>query len=182
VVLRDTAESRIAFAYGAITLFGWPFQATSASDTDLSLSASLTGHAGRPYNTTTATAVTCHAAMVWAPPLSLATTHGILSAPRGTEMFQFPRLPRPLYVFERPYPGVTPGGFPHSDISGSALARSSPKHFVACHVLHRLLAPRHPPHALCSLTYILTRPARSWISRERDVGISSTKSMLPVFG
>jgi len=32
------------------------------------------------------------------------------------------------------------------------------------------------------LTYILTRPARSWISRERDVGISSTKSMLPVFG
>ena len=62
MVLRDTAESLIAFAYGAITLFGWPFQATSASDTDLSLSASLTGHAGRPYNTTTATAVTYHAA------------------------------------------------------------------------------------------------------------------------
>ena len=39
-------------------------------------------------------------------------------------------------------------GFPHSDIFGSKLARSSPKLFAACHVLHRLLAPRHPPDAL----------------------------------
>ena len=30
---------------------------------------------------------------VWAPPRSLATTGGIVSVPRGTEMFQFPRLP-----------------------------------------------------------------------------------------
>ena len=30
---------------------------------------------------------------VWAPPLSLATTHGILSFPPGTEMFQFPEFP-----------------------------------------------------------------------------------------
>ena len=67
-------------------------------------------------------------------------------------MFQFPRFPVPTYEFSRAYPGITPGGFPHSDISGSTLARSSPKHFVACHVLHRLLAPRHPPHALSSLT------------------------------
>jgi hypothetical protein len=52
-------------------------------------------------------------------------------------------------------PGVdwtSPAGFPHSDISGSASARDSPKLFAACHVLHRLLAPRHPPRALCSLT------------------------------
>ena len=77
-------------------------------------------------------------------------------------MFQFPRCPRPTYVFSRPYPGITLGGLPHSDISGSTLARSSPKHFVACHVLHRLLAPRHPPHALSSLTYVFTRLARSW--------------------
>ena len=39
-------------------------------------------------------------------------------------------------------------GFPHSEILGSKLARSSPKLFAACHVLHRLLAPRHPPDAL----------------------------------
>jgi hypothetical protein len=30
---------------------------------------------------------------VWAPPRSLATTWGIISSPRGTEMFQFPRFP-----------------------------------------------------------------------------------------
>jgi hypothetical protein len=58
----------------------------------------------------------------------------------------------PTYVFSRVSPGITLGGFPHSDISGSTLARSSPKHFAACHVLRRLLAPRHPPHALSSLT------------------------------
>jgi hypothetical protein len=56
------------------------------------------------------------------------------------------------YVFSRAYPGITPGGFPHSDTSGSKLARSSPERFVACHVLLRLLAPRHPPRALSSLT------------------------------
>jgi hypothetical protein len=39
-------------------------------------------------------------------------------------------------------------GFPHSDIRGSMLARNSPQLFAACHVLHRLLAPRHSPNAL----------------------------------
>jgi hypothetical protein len=43
-------------------------------------------------------------------------------------------------------------GLPHSDIRGSTIARISPRLFAACHVLHRLLAPRHPPNALVSLT------------------------------
>ena len=34
-----------------------------------------------------------YAPWVWAPPVSLAATPGILSVPRGTEMFQFPRCP-----------------------------------------------------------------------------------------
>ena len=34
-----------------------------------------------------------YAPRVWAPPVSLAATPGILSFPRGTEMFQFPRCP-----------------------------------------------------------------------------------------
>ena len=54
---------------------------------------------------------------------------------------------------------MTPAGFPHSDISGSTSARDSPKLFAACHVLHRLLAPRHPPSALCSLTTTATHQA-----------------------
>src|SRR3954471_20514290 len=53
---------------------------------------------------------------------------------------------------------MTPAGFPHSDILGSKSARDSPRLNAACHVLHRLLAPRHPPRALCSLTSASTWP------------------------
>ena len=45
------------------------------------------------FNPTLASAAACAARMVWAPPGSLAATTGILSVPRGTEMFQFPRFP-----------------------------------------------------------------------------------------
>ena len=47
---------------------------------------------------------------------------------------------------------MTRGGLPHSDIPGSKLVCSSPGLFAACHVLHRLLAPRHSPYTLSSLT------------------------------
>ena len=40
---------------------------------------------------------------------------------------------------------------PHSEISGSKRTCRSPKLIAAYHVLHRLLAPRHPPYALNSL-------------------------------
>src|SRR6516165_7858188 len=40
------------------------------------------------------------------------------------------------------------GGLPHSEIPGSPIARISPGLFAACHVLHRLSVPRHPPDAL----------------------------------
>jgi hypothetical protein len=43
------------------------------------------------------------------------------------------------------------GGFPHSDIRGSKLVRSSPRLFAAYHVLHSLRVPRHPPNALQAL-------------------------------
>ena len=43
------------------------------------------------------------------------------------------------------------GGFPHSEILGSKLVRSSPRLIAAYHVLHRLSAPRHPPNALKAL-------------------------------
>src|ERR1700739_3788930 len=42
------------------------------------------------------------------------------------------------------------GGLPHSEIPGSPIARISPGLFAACHVLHRLSVPRHPPDALNS--------------------------------
>ena len=51
------------------------------------------------------------------------------------------------------------GGLPHSDTSGSTPARGFPKIFAACHVLLRLLAPRHPPDALLILNPIRPRPS-----------------------
>ena len=45
------------------------------------------------------------------------------------------------------------GGLPHSDIHGSTPARGSPWLIAACHVLHRLLVPRHPPNALLLLNH-----------------------------
>ena len=44
-------------------------------------------------------------------------------------------------------------GFPHSEIFGSKLIRSSPKLIAAYHVLHRLSVPRHSPNALKSLDH-----------------------------
>jgi hypothetical protein len=41
-------------------------------------------------------------------------------------------------------------GFPHSEICGSKVAHTSPQLIAACHVLHRLYAPRHPRIALTS--------------------------------
>jgi hypothetical protein len=48
-------------------------------------------------------------------------------------------------------------GFPHSEIPGSMPACGSPRLIAACHVLHRLLLPRHPPCALSSLTTKFTQ-------------------------
>ena len=42
-------------------------------------------------------------------------------------------------------------GFPHSEILGSKLIRSSPGLIAAYYVLHRLHAPRHPLDALMAL-------------------------------
>ena len=82
----------------------------------------------------------------------LLTESLLFSFPAGTEMVHFPALSSTAYVFSRRCPGITPGGFPHSEIFGSTLVCSLPKLIAACHVLHRLLAPRHPPYALSSLT------------------------------
>jgi hypothetical protein len=72
-----------------------------------------------------------------------------MSFPPGTEMFQFPGFASTHYVFMCRSPSRE--GLPHSDIHGSKPARGSPWLFAACHVLHRLLMPRHPPNALIAL-------------------------------
>jgi hypothetical protein len=47
------------------------------------------------YNPHSETAATYRAELVWAIPVSLATTQGIISFPPATEMFQFAGLPPP---------------------------------------------------------------------------------------
>ena len=70
-------------------------------------------------------------------------------------MFQFRAFPSYAYLFQRTIPEYCSGGFPHSEISGSTDICSSPKLIAACHVLLRLLMPRHSPCALISLTIFL---------------------------
>ena len=67
-------------------------------------------------------------------------------------MFQFRRFPAYAYLIQRTLHGYCPCGLPHSEISGSMDICSSPKLIAACHVLRRLLMPRHSPCALFSLT------------------------------
>ena len=78
-------------------------------------------------------------------------------------MFQFRRFPSYTYVFSIWYTVL------HrmcSHIRKSAditLICSSPQLIAACHVLHRLLMPRHSPCALYSLTYSRFLVLYSWI-------------------
>ena len=82
----------------------------------------------------------------------LLTESLLFSFPAGTKMFQFPAS-RSCMAMCSPCGtrAFTPGGFPHSDIHGSTAICASPWLFAACHVLRRLLVPRHPPYALYSL-------------------------------
>ena len=68
-------------------------------------------------------------------------------------MFQFPQSPSSFLWIQNDVHGFFPCGFPHSDILGSMPAYGSPRLFVVSHVLLRLLAPRHPPCALSSLSF-----------------------------
>ena len=69
-------------------------------------------------------------------------------------MFQFRRFPTYAYFIQRRLTEYCSAGFPHSEIPGSKLMCSSPRLIAACHVLHRLLMPRHSPCALISLTFV----------------------------
>ena len=93
VVLTFMSHARsLGSGYGTLTPSGRPFQQRSPAErspgaSNLPIAPDIT------FNPTLASAAACAARMVWAPPGSLAATTGILSVPRGTEMFQFPRFP-----------------------------------------------------------------------------------------
>src|SRR5262249_9680701 len=100
-------------------------------------------------------------------PISLAATFGIsvIYFPPGTEMVHFPGLAHTRLCIQRAVTRVYLAGFLHSDIPGSKPACGSPRLIAACHVLHRLLPPRHPPYALSSLIIKLTQTVEIVVAR-----------------
>ncbi len=145
--------SRPSFVYRALTVSGRSFQIVRLEGWFLTRPPASRPEGDRPYNP----GVQARRFGLFRVRSPLLAESLLFSFPAGTEMVHFPALPSTAYVFSRRYPGITPGGFPHSEISGSTLVCSSPKLIAACHVLHRLLAPRHPPYALSSLTTLGNR-------------------------
>ena len=90
-------------------------------------------------------------------------------------MFQFPGFPAYDYFIHRTLYGSSPYGFPHSEIRGSTVICTSPRLIAACHVLLRLLMPRHSPCALLRLIY--------WFSRimQAPFGSYRLSKLLPMF-
>ena len=121
--------SSVLRAYGALTRFGRLSQTVRLPNT---------------FNSVSPT--TPPRRVVWASPLSLATTRGILSFPRVTEMFQFTRFP-PLRVTS-----LTWLGFPIRRSPVLTFTHNLPELIAVYRVLHRHLTPRHPPCALTSFT------------------------------
>ena len=88
----------------------------------------------------------------------------MLSVPPGTEMVHFPGLASTRLFIQRVMIPFYEIGFPHSDIPRSQPVCGSLRLIAACHVLHRLSAPRHPPYTLSSLTIRTQyRAAFSWL-------------------
>src|ERR1700729_2390350 len=80
-------------------------------------------------------------------------------------MVHFPGLAHTRLCIQRAVSECCSEGFPHSEIPGSMPACGSPGLIAACHVLLRLLAPRHPPYALSSLIIKLTQHVATAASR-----------------
>ena len=139
-LLRVPAETHTAYAYGAITPYGPAFQRVP-----LRLWIRMAGP-------TTPTAPERHRFRLVPVRSPLLGESLLLSSPPGTEMFQFSGFASR----KTGYPNLRWGGLPHSDTRGSMGMCPSPRIFAACHVLHRLWEPRHPP---CALIYLPERIA-----------------------
>ena len=89
----------------------------------------------------------------------------------------------PAYVFSRVYLRFTQVGFPIRTSPDISPVCGSPRLFAACHVLHRLILPRHPPCALSSLTIELTLAQQSDLHlRYRVRKLKQLVSDSPAFG
>ena len=146
---------RRAFAYGALTLCSQPFQAVRLTDAFVT---------PRPRCGTVKSLLQPRIEL--SPQAMAPDRFGLipfrspllresrfLSFPPATEMCQFAGLPSTCPMCSgrdtRALPRV---GSPIRKSAGQRLFSASPRLIAAVHVLHRLLAPRHPPRALNILT------------------------------
>ncbi len=111
VVLKVTGRSLLTFAYGTITRYGWPFQYHSASEQICNSFGSLQ-RPRRALLPPPRNDCSLDTRQVWAVPLSLATTQGMISLPGGTKMFQFPPCPPSRLCIQRAVPRHSPGWVP----------------------------------------------------------------------
>ena len=124
MVLKVMAGAFVPFAYRTITVYGRPFQRHLARE--------------KVCNSVSALERTCHALQ---PPEGISSKptlpsgfglfpfrspllgeSRLISFPRGTKMFQFPRFPHLAYVFSQVCPGFTWAGCPIR-VSPAKLAR-----------------------------------------------------------
>ena len=150
-LLRYPLRVRIAFAYAPVTLCGSPFQRIRLT-TGL---VTLLLRALQPPRHRNASGLGC----------SDFARHYF----RNRGFFLFLQVLRwftslgslaPAYGFSGPFPRFAREGFPIRRSPDITPVCGSPELIAACHVLHRLILPRHPPCALSSLTIELT-PRRS---------------------
>jgi hypothetical protein len=130
------------FSYRAVTWYRGPFQVASLKSEFCNSVQSVL----QPQEASL---------LVWADPVSLAATQGIAICFLFLQVlrcFSSLGVSQPRYEFTRLYCPIKGSGFPHSEIPGSVLTYSSPRHIGVSAVLHRLLVPRHPPCALSNLT------------------------------
>ena len=127
------------FAYGTFTRFGETFQPSSAKSFE-SIMQSATPEALLP--------------LVWPLSLSLAATQKIDVSFSSSAYLDVSvqRVPFVWLCIHHTMTAYCTAGFPHSEICGSIAICASPQLIAACHVLLRLLMPRHPPCALVHLT------------------------------
>jgi hypothetical protein len=132
----------LRFGYETVTLYGPPFQTVLLRN-------GFVTPCGTPRNPSDASI-----AGLGSSPFArrYLGNHGCFLFLRVLRCFSSPGVPSISYGFRYGSCGMTRRGFPHSDIPGSTPAYGSPRHFGVRPVLHRHLAPRHPPCALPNLT------------------------------
>jgi hypothetical protein len=126
-LLRNVIARSLDFVYGTVALCGARFHVLRLSNdfvTRAGRGTSRTHALQPPVRNACPLARTRFRLIPFRSPL-LGESR-LIYFPRGTEMFQFPRLPLRAYVFSAQYRRINSGGFPHSEIHGSQFVQQLP--------------------------------------------------------